>query len=144
MTKLSVSPYIAERINRKKSDFRIDTFSTGGPGGANQNSVNAGVRLTCKITGLSSEGREFRDQPQNKAAAFRKLVQKLIEFYRKEELALVVKTADEGSVRTYKEKNSLVIDSRASKTYNYEEILDGKLDDLLNDIRLEIKKIEKT
>lgn len=53
---IKVSPYIAERINRKKSDFKMDTFRTGGPGGQAQNKRNSGVRLTDIRTGLWAEG----------------------------------------------------------------------------------------
>lgn len=30
---IKVPPYIAERITRKKEDFRVDTFCSGGNGG---------------------------------------------------------------------------------------------------------------
>jgi len=30
--KIKVSKYIAEKIARKKSDFKVDTFCSGGPG----------------------------------------------------------------------------------------------------------------
>lgn len=61
----------------RRKDFRVDTFRSGGPGGQNQNKVASGVRITHLETGLSSECREHRDQPRNKAAAFQKLGEKL-------------------------------------------------------------------
>lgn len=57
-----------------KKDFRIDTFRAGGKGGQNQNKVESGVRITHIASGVSAESREYRDQPQNKKAAFMKLV----------------------------------------------------------------------
>lgn len=53
---IKLSRYIADRIGRKKSDFRVDTFRAGGPGGQAQNKRETGVRLTDIRTGLWAEG----------------------------------------------------------------------------------------
>lgn len=57
-----------------KKDFRIDTFRSGGKGGQNQNKVESGVRITHIESGAVGESRNFRDQPQNKKEALRRLV----------------------------------------------------------------------
>jgi len=56
-----------------KKDFRIDTFRSGGKGGQNQNKVESGVRITHIESGAVGESRNFRDQPQNKKEALRRL-----------------------------------------------------------------------
>ena len=138
---MKVGKYIAERINRTKKDFRIDTFASGGPGGANQNSVNSGVRITDLITGLSSEGREFRDQKQNKKAAFNRLVDKMIDYYTKEELSKLIDESEPmRAVRSYKLTQNTVVDHRTKKKYNSKEILEGKLDRIIEDLIIEKQK----
>lgn len=110
--------------------------------GSNQNATKSGVRIICLITGLSAEGRNQRDQPQNQKAAFWRLVEKLIEYYRKEELASVIKDkAPSTAIRTYKEKNSLVIDHRTGAKYNYNQVLGGKLDPIMEDLLLNQEKV---
>lgn len=58
-----------------KKDFTIQTFRAGGMGGQNQNKVESGVRIIHTRSGAVGESREFRDQPQNRKAAFRRLLQ---------------------------------------------------------------------
>ena len=57
-----------------KDDFDIQTFRSGGKGGQNQNKVESGVRIIHPASGAVGESREYRDQPQNKKAAFRRLI----------------------------------------------------------------------
>lgn len=133
-----VRPYVAERLGRKKKDFRIDTFAAGGAGGMNQNAVNSGVRITDLITGLAVDCREERDQPQNKKKAFYRLIDKLIVFYEKEEKqALIgeVKMA-ERAIKTYNEQRNQVKDHRTGLIYTLDEILAGKLDKMLEETKL--------
>jgi protein subunit release factor B len=53
-----------------KSDFEIQTFRAGGKGGQNQNKVSSGVRVIHRDSGAKGEGRDSREQPQNKKNAF--------------------------------------------------------------------------
>lgn len=135
--KIRVTKYIKEKIHRTKQDLRLDTFKSGGPGGQAQNKRNTGVRITDKITGLSSESRDGTGYDENKKSARRKLINKLVEHYREEEKNLIInkRELDKSVVRSYKEKNDLVIDHRTGKKYSFEEILDGKLDDIMSDLR---------
>lgn len=56
-------------------DFEVQTFRAGGKGGQNQNKVNSGVRIIHKASGARGEARDSRDQPRNKQAAFRRLLE---------------------------------------------------------------------
>lgn len=132
--KIKLSPYIAERIERKSHDFRIDTFCAGGKGGSNQNATQSGVRITDLKTGLSAEGRNERDQPQNKKQAFERLVMKMIDYYRKEELDQAKAKLPEGSIRTYNFKRNQVKDNRTDASYPLDEILNGELDRMLEEL----------
>jgi|SRR5579871_2364660 len=54
-------------------DCRVDVFRSGGKGGQNQNKVNSGVRVTHEPSGAVGESREYREQPLNKRAAFKRM-----------------------------------------------------------------------
>lgn len=56
-------------------DFDVQTFCTGGKGGQNQNRRKMGVRIVHRESGATGEGREYREQPQNKHAAFMRLLE---------------------------------------------------------------------
>jgi len=58
-----------------KKDFEIQTFRAGGNGGQNQNKVESGVRIIHRASGAVAESRQFRDQPANKKAAFKRLLE---------------------------------------------------------------------
>ena len=58
-----------------KKDFEMQVFRSGGKGGQNQNKVSSGVRLIHRASGARGEARDSRDQPQNKRAAFERLLQ---------------------------------------------------------------------
>ena len=53
-------------------DFEWSYFSTGGPGGQNQNRKLNGVRCSHKPSGASADARNFKSQAQNKQSAFTK------------------------------------------------------------------------
>ncbi len=58
-----------------KKDLRIDKFRAGGKGGQHQNKTETGVRITHLESGAVGESREFRSQPQNQQAAFRRMAE---------------------------------------------------------------------
>ena len=58
-----------------RKDFVMQTFSSGGPGGQNQNRRSSGVRLIHKDSGARGESREHKSQKANKEAAFIRLTQ---------------------------------------------------------------------
>jgi len=126
MKTIRVSPYVRERIGRDKNDFILQTFRAGGKGGQHQNKTESAVRLIDKETGLSAECREYREQPQNKEAAFLKLVEKLQRHYEAEEAALREKWEALKEVRVYKEKGDTVKDHTTGKTYSYKRTLEAK------------------
>lgn len=56
-----------------KSDFDVQTFCSGGPGGQHQNKTASGVRIVHRASGAIGESREHRSQYQNKKAALQRL-----------------------------------------------------------------------
>lgn len=57
-----------------RKDFRIDYFRAGGNGGQKQNKTNSGCRITHIASGAVGEGRDTRDQAQNRKNAFLRCV----------------------------------------------------------------------
>lgn len=112
--------------------------------GSNQNATKSGVRITCLITGISAEGRNERDQPQNRKQAFERLVQKLIDYYRKEELAQAKEKLPELAIRMYNFKRSQVKDARTGASYPLDEILNGELDKMLEELLVMKARLDET
>lgn len=59
----------------KISDCETQTFRSGGKGGQHQNKTESGVRVIHHASGARGESREHREQPLNKAAAFRRMAE---------------------------------------------------------------------
>ena len=113
-------------FHRDRSNFRVDTFRCGGPGGQCQNKRDTGVRITDLETGLAAECRVHRTQEQNKKEAFRKLVDKLVEFYAKKP-DKIRQSAPNAVIRTYNEHDDRVVDYRTGKKFSYKHTI-GKGD----------------
>jgi protein subunit release factor B len=56
-------------------DCEVQHFRSGGKGGQNQNKVSSGSRVIHHPSGARGESREFRDQPQNTRAAFKRMAE---------------------------------------------------------------------
>lgn len=140
---IKLPAYIAFKLKRTKDQFRLDTFKAGGKGGSNQNSTDSGVRITDLVTGISVDCREERKQGQNRKKAFERLVQKMIDYYKKEhEDTIIRELLPAGSIRTYKLTKGIVIDHRTGGTYDSNTVLNGKLDQIHEDILINARKIE--
>lgn len=134
---IKMSPYVREKMHRTGKWYRQDNFCTGGPGGQNQNAKKNGVRLTDLTTLLSAECREERNSQANQARAFRKLVEKMVKFYQREEFDLIVKDKHpQLAIRTYNFKRNEAVDRRTGASYPLDEILNGELDKMLEDLLL--------
>jgi hypothetical protein len=59
-----------------KKDFIVEPFRGSGNGGQNRNKVSSCCRIYHPASGAVAEGREQRDFPQNKKAAFKRLLEK--------------------------------------------------------------------
>ena len=59
-----------------KKDFEVEPFRGSGNGGQNRNKVSSCCRIYHRASGAVAEGKEQRDFPQNKKAAFKRLVEK--------------------------------------------------------------------
>lgn len=140
---IKMSPYVREKMNRTGKWYRRDTFRSQGKGGQNVNKVESAVRLTDLTTGLSAAAQDTRDQGKNQALAFRRLVNKMVEFYRKEEFSLVIEdNHPQLAIRTYNFKRNQVKDNRTGASYPLDEILNGELDRMLEELLIMKAKID--
>jgi len=132
----------AEEVDLKIEDkeLRIDVFRSGGPGGQSVNTTDSAVRVTHLPTGLEVKCQDQKSQLQNKIKALEILRSRLLdrmvaeqEAARARERRAQVGTGDRSQkVRTYNFPQNRVTDHRIHfTTHNIDEVMDGKLDDLI-------------
>jgi peptide chain release factor 1 len=120
-------------LSLSRKDFRVDTFRVGGHGGQNVQKRDTGVRIVHLESGLSAESRVHRTQQANKKEAFRKLADRLIDFY--------LKTEDKNRysagtrvVRTYNEAKDRVTDHETGKQYSFKKTIGkGEISVIIDD-----------
>lgn len=111
-----------------RKDLRIECCRGSGKGGQNRNKRDTAVRITHIPTGLSARAEDQRTQALNKRNAFERLAKQLVPLMTKKEV--VVRNND--VVRTYSEVRNAVHDKRLpGRTFQYDDILDGKLDGII-------------
>ncbi|MDZ7374028.1 MAG: peptide chain release factor 1 [candidate division KSB1 bacterium] len=126
-------------------DLRIDVFRSSGPGGQSVNTTDSAVRITHIPTGIVVTCQDEKSQHKNKAKALRVLRARLYERVLAEQRAKeaetrrsMIRTGDRSAkIRTFNFPQNRVTDHRIGLTlYRLEEILDGDLDELIEQLQL--------
>jgi peptide chain release factor 1 len=136
----------AEEVDVKIEDkeLRVDVFRSSGPGGQSVNTTDSAVRVTHIPTGLVVQCQDQKSQLQNKLKALEILRSRLLDRMVAEQEAerararrAQVGTGDRSAkIRTYNFPQNRVTDHRIGfSSHNLSDVLDGKLDDLLNALR---------
>ena len=129
-----------DAIEINPADLRIDTFRASGAGGQHVNKTDSDVRMTHLPTGIVVECQDERSQHKNRSRAMSLLRAKLLAAeHEKREAAqaqsrkLQVGSGDRSErIRTYNFPQGRVTDHRINLTlYQIEEIMDGRLDELI-------------
>ena len=126
-------------------DIRVDVYRSSGPGGQSVNTTDSAVRITHIPTGLVVTCQDEKSQHKNKAKALKVLRARLYEKALEEEQAKLtaerrsmVSTGDRSAkIRTYNFPQNRVTDHRIGLTlYRLEEILQGDLDELIEQLKV--------
>ncbi len=136
---VDVTPVIeaTDTIEIPESDVRVDVYRSSGPGGQSVNTTDSAVRLTHVPTGIVVSCQNEKSQLQNKAAAMRVLMSRLLERRRQEEQAQLdairgvrAENAFGSQIRNYVlHPYQMVKDLRTEvETGNTGAVLDGEID----------------
>lgn len=132
----------------KPEDIRIDVMRASGAGGQCVNKTDSAVRITHYSSGIVVSCQETKHQAQNKEKAMTMLRSRLYEMRRQEEHDKrdSIRSSQIGNamraekIRTYNFPQNRVTDHRVKISWhNLEEILNGSIQNILDDVRKAIQ-----
>ncbi|RUM32441.1 MAG: peptide chain release factor 1 [Aquifex sp.] len=142
---VAVLPEVDETdVKIKPEELKIETFRASGAGGQYVNTTETAVRITHIPTGIVVQCQDERSQFQNKQKALKILYAKLKDYYERKKQEEIAKERKEQvgtgerseKIRTYNFPQNRVTDHRINLTlYKLQDILDGKLDEIIDALR---------
>ena len=148
---VAVMPEAEEyEVEIKPQDIRVETVRATGPGGQSVNTTDSAVRITHLETGLIVHVADEKSQLKNKQKAMRVLRARLYELKvrQEEEARAAERKGQVGSgdrserVRTYNYPQDRCTDHRLGKNYSLTDIINGKMQKLV-DALLEYGKMQE-
>ncbi|KAB1657325.1 peptide chain release factor 1 [Pseudoclavibacter chungangensis] len=125
-----------EEIEINQNDLKIDVYRSSGPGGQSVNTTDSAVRITHLPTGIVVSMQNEKSQIQNRAAAMRVLLARLLA-HQQEELDAQASDARKSQIRsmdrserirTYNFPENRIADHRTGyKSYNLDQVMNGAL-----------------
>lgn len=153
-TSVFVTPVIDDTIEIEinPADLRVDTYRASGAGGQHVNKTDSAVRITHIPTGIVTASQTQRSQHQNRDNAMKLLRSALYE--REMEKRRAALTAIENTktdisfghqIRSYVlHPYKLIKDHRTDyESHSPDDILDGKLDEFINEFLAHSKEAQK-
>lgn len=137
-------------VEIRQEDLKIDVFRSGGAGGQGVNRTDSAVRLTHLPTGMVVTCQDERSQLKNKSKAMKVLRARLFDIRKQAHDDKISKARKEqvGSgdrsekIRTYNFPDRRVTDHRIGFTvHNLEDVLEGEIDDIINALKAEDRKL---
>lgn len=139
---IEVMPEITPDMNVEidNKDLQIDTYRASGAGGQHVNKTESAVRITHKPTGIVVSCQNERSQYQNKDAAMKMLLSKLIKIKEQQHLDKISDIQGEhkqiqwgSQIRSYVfMPYQMVKDHRSNyETGNINAVMDGNIDDFI-------------
>lgn len=136
-------------IEIKSEDINVEVMRASGAGGQCVNRTDSAVRITHIPSGIVVSCQETKHQAQNKEKAMTILRSRLYEKKKSEEQdkrsdlrsSLIGSAMRAEKIRTYNYPQSRITDHRIKKSwFNLEEILNGYLDEVIENVRDGIQK----
>lgn len=131
-----------EEIEIDTKDLRVDVYRASGAGGQHINKTSSAVRITHLPTGIVVQCQNERSQMQNKHTAMKMLMAKLIDIQKQEHKEKIEDIQGDFSqitwgsqIRSYVfHPYQMVKDHRTNtEVSKVDDVMDGNLDDFMND-----------
>ena len=127
-------------IDIPESDVEIHVTTAQGPGGQNVNKVATAVHMIHKPTGVEVRMQESKSQQQNRQKAWLLLRTRVYDIYQQKKdderaqqrLSMIGSGGRSERIRTYRYKESIVVDHRINTSFPLGAIMEGQLQGMID------------